>query len=1241
MPRRLWGDNRSRPPGVHAGTPHQLFLVTSRVKWTIKCRQEIGAPLLEKGVLIDMDLRPIEAALLMACVCLTNAHLAHAELQILDKPLWIFPGQQVRVVLQQPAGSGKLSVQVPATLEMFDTWDQDSIQRYYFRALHAGDATLRFSGAAGELEMPLEVVAWGDVYRPRRYKDIALPRIWPMEELEYGELKSERTMHSEADLERLREQGKVTPRAARWRDTPDDEIYNIIPGPSVPRTFGTVLATDLEPNRGIGKGCPVCGTAIFEGRSGFYPWKYSTDPLDWKIRCPNCNTEFPSNDWRGGDMHSGPFPDDGFGCEPVEPVIAPDGGKWRWPFIAYYHQHAAYMSEFTPGIIETAEAYAATGDAAYAHKSAIGLLRFAEAMVDMSLNLNHRKQAIRGVHGGPVGAPRESRFHPFNRSWSYIESNWDYLRMQNAARAWDLILDSLDDDEELLEFARRNGHPEIQSIADFRHFVETGILRVPIQMAIDDALERNWPGQELTAIRLALCLGTERATEVADWALNEARAGVRFSLTNLFYKDGAAHESPGYNRNHIRGITEVCRALDDLMQLYPDICQPPRFVSPARDPKFRRIFDFALESSLIGRNTPYVGDSGKGGHADVLPLGQGWPLQLDSWIAAYRATGDPRFAQAMYGPEGSLATGIGNPELKRIAEQAGEESGWQVELPSNILDGYGFAILRSGQDDDQRALWMHYTRITKHNHVDMLTYGLAGLKRELLPELGYPEGWGHAWAGSWGTHYQTKITGVPGNDFNRGELTTFVGDPPVQVAAAESFAMLGDQKCTRQRTMALVDLSPGQFYVVTVERVQGGQEHTFSFHGPHGEAVAENVEMQPYAGTALGEGLKYGDAAAAAERDRELACLAYMHDPARGKPAGVWSVNCSLGGQDDTYLRMTSVYPEGGELVLARGHNPQGRRLYEMPWVILTSQGEPPLTRQYLNVIEPYEGEAAIKNIERVAVSGGDPEAQFEPLALRVTSDQFVDTIILQHRAGPLLSADGISFDGGFGFWRERDGELVMATLVRGTRLVKDGSGVTMDTAEYNGRVVSCDWAGRSLVISPAPPDVAALPGRHIRITNPHGSSASYQVESAEAVADGCRIAFTLDPRVGEGFVKECRDGVLVSDTFLRLHPFRYYAGKTLANETGDALYRISDVSDGYNCPIIADEGADLSAATLEAKFGDLNGDGLKHFLIYDYGPGDLVTLENFATVERRNERVLLLNHSGGADQVTIVVEQP
>ncbi len=604
-----------------------------------------------------------------------------ADLKVLDKPMWIFPGQQFRVCLEQPEGSGELKVEVPETLEMFDRWDQDAIQRYYFRALKAGDATLKFSGKGGELEMPLTVLGWNEVYQPRKYKEVELPRIWPRDDLEYSGLKSRRTMHSEEDVAQLRAQGQIVGRAGRWLKTPDEEIYNIIPGPSVPRTCLIVLGS-MEANRGIGKGCPVCGMKIYEGRSGFYPWKYDTAKHPWKVLCPNCGTAFPSNDWRAGDMHSGPFPDDGFGCEPVDPPIAPDGGKWRWPFIAYYHQWKAYMGELTPGIIESARTFAATGDKGYAHKSAIALLRMAEAMVDMSLNLNHRKIANRdGILKWPVGAPLESRVGRLGGSFLYIQCNWGNPKIENAARAWDLIFDQLDDDKELIEFCQTHNHPEIQSIEDFKRFIETGILRVPIQAAMDNAVARNWPQQEMMAANLALCLGTEKTTEVADWLLNAN--GIRFALTNLFYRDGAAYESPSYNHGHISRMAGIGVILDELQALHPDICKPPKFVSATKDPKFRQIYDFPLNSGLIGRTYPAVGDAGKGGPPGVLSPAQGLPCNVDDWMIAYRVTKDPRFAQAMYGPGGSLAGSITDPELR---VRAGDSAVGQGYRPARAVD---------------------------------------------------------------------------------------------------------------------------------------------------------------------------------------------------------------------------------------------------------------------------------------------------------------------------------------------------------------------------------------------------------------------------------------------------------------------------------------------------------------------------------------------------------------------------
>jgi len=762
--------------------------------------------------------------------------MARADLTVLDAPLWIFPGQIVRVCLQQPAGSGALTVTAPATMKLFDQWDQDSIQRFYFRSLTPGDATLKFSGAAGQLEMKLEVLPWSAVFQARRYKEISLPRLWPLDQPAYGDLKTRHTLYDEDNLKSRRGQ-KPSALALRWHDLTDDQIFNMIPGPSVPRTC--LMSLSFE---GLGKGCPVCGMEVYKGRSGFYPWLLDPAAHPWKVGCPNCKNWFPSNDFAHGDMHSGDFPDDGFGCEPRQPVLDNNGKPWRFPFIAYYHEWQPYMREFTPGYLECASAYVATGGELYAHKSAVALFRFAESMLDLSVNLNHRKMAVRdAILRGPVGAPTTPRLAG---SFMYIQPNWDTPRMEDAARAWDLIFDQLEGDQDLVAFCQSHHHPEITSIADFRRFVDAGVLRVPMQACLDNAVARNFPMEETTLATLALALGTDQTMDVVDWLLNDK--GIRFALTNSFYQDGSAYESEGYNHIAIRDMSRLFETLEGLRKLHPDRFQAPRFVSLLTDPRYRRMFDFPLESSLIGRTSPNCGDTGSCAPATPLPPVQGIPCNAADWLQAYKVTRDRRFLQALYGPAGSLLNKIADPAIRAEAEQAGGELGWQVQTTSNFLDGYGFAILRSGAGDNQRALWLLYEQYIQHRHPDMLTYGFEAMQRKLLPELGYPVGWNYAghWETNWGTHYGAKIVGTSAWAFNRGRLTTFVNAAPVQVAEAVS-TLPGDPQTMRSRLIALVDVDDKNCYALSLERVRGGAEQLVPFHGPDGEATTEASASSP------------------------------------------------------------------------------------------------------------------------------------------------------------------------------------------------------------------------------------------------------------------------------------------------------------------------------------------------------------------------------------------------------------
>jgi len=153
------------------------------------------------------------------------------------------------------------------------------------------------------------------------------------------------------------------------------------------------------------------------------------------------------------------------------------------------------------------------------------------------------------------------------------------------------------------------------------------------------------------------------------------------------------------------------------------------------------------------------------------------------------------------------------------------------------------------------------------------------------------------------------------------------------------------------------------------------------------------------------------------------------------------------------------------------------------------------------------------------------------------------------------------------------------------------------------------------VVVEPSPDDVQTLVGRHVAISNESGSHASYLIEAAEAVEGGCRLTLPFDPRIGEGFVAACEDGLVRSATRLRFHSYwRYYAGKTIANEDASALYRLDDVAGAVNCALDELTAGPVAAEKLRPEFADRDGDGRARFVIYDYGPGDRVTIKRSAT---------------------------
>ncbi len=1123
-----------------------------------------------------------------------------AELKILDKPMWVFPGQRFRICIGQEKNSGTLKATFPQdALKLCAQRDKDSDQRFYFTAEKTGTHKIIFDGKGGHLEMDVEVIPWADVYAPRKYGNVILPRIWPMDAPYQENVKTRRTLLDDDEYaEQLAKYSKKP--IFHFKGLSDEQVFNMIPGPAVARTCLIVLGNRADDKT---MGCPVCGTDIYKGRNGFYPWILdSNNP--WKVTCPNCKTSFPSNDWANGDMTSGDFPDDGFGCEPVKPIIAPSGQARRWPFIAYYHQTMAYMRQFIPGITEAAFIGLANNDKEALHRAAIALFRYAESMLDMSLNMNHRKIPNRdGILRWPVGAPIPNTKSP--ETFLYIQPNWDTPIMEQMALVWDCIFDKLDDDHDLIAFCQSHYHPEITDITAFRRFMDAGVLRVQIQAAMDNKIARNYPQQESTALTLALTYGTEQTLNVADWLLNEK--GIRFALTNQYYKDGHAHESPSYNSIQINDMTRIFNTLDKVAALFPDKFVPPTFVSPRNDPKYRLQFDAPLDFGLIGRHYPIVGDTGGAKRPTILSQSQGYPLSKQNFIAAYKHTGDERFLQAIYGPAGNGTAHIKDKELVAKIEEAGKHLGWQVQVPSNFQDGYGMAFLRSGMDNNQRAAWLRYQRVPQHAHVDMLTWGYAAIMRDLTPELGYPIGWSYAvdWESSWGTHYETHITGVKSIDFHKGALTAFVPASPIQVAVTEARHKDGH---IRERTLILVDVSPEDSYVLTLERVCGGDEHTVSFHTQEGN-LKTNVSFTPYEGTALGAGLKYGDFSSVIDRD--LACLSYMKDPASATFDGPLQIDLEFFNQPHTGYRVFSLMPSGSTTIKAHATPPGGgNNAYDLPWFITKIKGGDNLKGQYLHIMNPFTLAPCLERIEQLDAKT-DGETEWPPLAIRVHGKDFTDTFILQKDNGAKVTAGGITSDGIVGFVRHQNGKCTASTLVRGTTLTTGDVAITLPTAAFSARIASCDWKNKTITLDNLPPKDAILQGRHIRIYNEHGSSASYIIQKAELIDGKCILTFNLDARIGEGFIRNCTESAIHTKTELRMCYFFYYNGKCLVNEKGDRIFTIKNA--WLNDVNVI---GDISKPDMNKAFPDTDGDGNAMFTIYDYGPGDTIQIDFFSSIQ-------------------------
>jgi dienelactone hydrolase len=750
--------------------------------------------------------------------------------------------------------------------------------------------------------------------------------------------------------------------ARPWMEMSDDELWDFMFGNTIKRAWQ--VWSDGH--------CPACKKPV-----PMYEWIPDALKQPWKMRCPQCKELFPKNDfasfYRSGLDEQNVFdpkradrsllfnvehPDSSdslraFGVDDGEGYAA-DGKRWR--FINAYLIFGQWKQGIVSGIRNLAAAYVATGDIVYAHKAGVLLDRVA----DLYPTFDFGKEGVMYE-----GAPRSG----------YVSTWHDAcVEVHDLALAYDEVFEGLARDEELVKFlsakAAKHKLPNSKSsFADIQRNIEERILRDTL--ANRPKIESNYPMTDVTMAIIQTVLG---------WPGN--RAEVMTLLDEIIRKATAVNGVTG--EKGIAGYTVIApRNIAELLGRYAraDAGFVRETLRP--HPRLCAMYRFHLDTLCLGQYYPRTGDTGS--FAEKTPGYVGVAFSRNPGInpssyaflwELYEATGDKDFVRLIYGANASSTKNLpydlfsdAPTALQAKVQAVIAEGGAEIQLPSVNKSEWGLAILRSGEGTNARAAWLDYDSGERHGHADGMTIGLFAKELDLLPDFGYPPvqygGWTApraVWYTQTAAHNTVSVDGQNTKPGTGKTTLWFDGNQFRAVRASGPKLIAGPQF---ERTLALVDISQKDSYVIDVFRVKGGTEHTRFLHGHFGRASAQGLSLSTV------DQVRFGPVMRNFKRDL--------------KPSQGWSVDWDvedhlkyLPAGSDVHLRHTDL-TRGAEVELAETWVAVG--LYDgtseawIPSVLARCRAaQPPLASTFVGVLEPYEAKSNIAAIRRLDLQ--DTEAK-------------------------------------------------------------------------------------------------------------------------------------------------------------------------------------------------------------------------------------------------------------------------
>ena len=749
-------------------------------------------------------------------------------------------------------------------------------------------------------------------------------------------------------------QRRIVDQARPWEKFSDTELRDLMFGATITRSHHVWSAGY----------CPKCGKPV-----PMYDWEIDAIERPWKVRCPRCRELFPKNDfyrfYRSGLDEQGVFDpkradrsllfnaDHPGAADPLRNFGVDDGegyveGGHRWHFIGAYLLWGQWAQLVLDGIARSSAAYAVTGDAAYAHRAGILLDRVADLWPTFDFGAQGLVYERARYGGGTAGYVSYS-----------IDSAYDARKL---ALAYDQIFEALPGD------ARRKR-------------IEDRILRDVLKHP--EKIRTNYPGREGTLAMIKTVL---------EWPRN--RAEVMAAIDGIVAESTAVDGVSG--EKGLNGYAAIApRFLADFLEHY--LRAEPGLLSGLleRHPKLRDTYRFFVDTWFARQYYPHIGDTGTVGTRDTQYAGvlfhrgeAAGKMETNPRVSPYtylwrfyKATGDPVYLQILRQGNGGGVEGLPydiyaeDPEaiVADVERVVAREGAWP-KLASVNKREWRLAMLRSAANPDAGAVWLDYDSVPNcklkgHYHYDAMNLGLYAKGLDLLPEFGYPAvqfGDWHTpqalWHGMTAAH-NTVV--VDGKNQAGGESATTLWADGKRFRAIRASSPDQYRGGVYERTVAMVNTGPSDFYVFDVFRVAGGNDHAKFTHGYFGALSTGGLSLKP-----------------APEYGHSTLMRDFRMDP---HPSPGWSVDWKvedkygyLPAGSDVHLRYTDLTTGGRAYTLESWtvRSPTSTEEFWIPTVMTRREGP---ASTFVSVLEPYEKARILGNIRRLALpDDGDAAVEIE-----------------------------------------------------------------------------------------------------------------------------------------------------------------------------------------------------------------------------------------------------------------------